>query len=104
MNKEELLQLIDHEIGWLRYYGFREDREKLTEESDIYKEVRSIGYTKRIIDLDKRCCPCLIIVGKSIEECIISQFPRSDEKLSPLELYKILYKDEYKEILKDIKC
>ena len=102
MNKEELLKLIDHEISWLKYYGLREDRIKLTEESDIYKDVRSIGYTKRVIDLDKRCCPCLIIAGESIEDCVITQFPRGEGKLSLLEVYKILYKEEYKEILKDI--
>lgn len=102
MNKEKLLQLIDHEISWLKYYGLREDRIKLTEQSDIYKEVRSIGYTKRVVDLDRRCCPCLIIIGNTLEECQMDQFPRSENKVSPLELYKILYKEEYKLILSEI--
>lgn len=102
MNKEKLLQLIDHEVSWLKYYGLREDRVKLTEQSDIYKEVRSIGYTKRVVDLDRRCCPCLIIIGSTIEDCKMDQFPRAENKVSPLELYKILYKEEYKLILNEI--
>ncbi len=102
MNKETLLQYIDHEISWLKYYGLREDRLKLTATSDIYKEVRSIGYTKRVVPLDIRCCPCLIIVGKTLDDCVADSFPRTAEKLSPLELYKIMFNDEYNELLKDL--
>lgn len=40
MTETELLKLIDHEINWLNYYGLREDREKLTIDSDIYRDVR----------------------------------------------------------------
>lgn len=102
MTKEILLQYIDHEISWLKYYGLKEDRIKLTETSDIYKEVRSIGYTKRVVPLDIRCCPCLIKIGATLEECVIAQFPRTEDKLSPLELYKLMFNDEYKELLSSI--
>jgi len=102
MTKEELNKLIDHEINWLSYYATRESRSKLNENSDIYKDLVSIGYTKRIIPLDRRCsCGVLtantqITKNTSIDEVRMTDNVRnvSENRYSPLETYLILFPEE----------
>lgn len=55
MTYNVLAKLIIHELDFLRYYGYRKHRELLTIEIDLYGEMDSIGYCKRVIPLDKRC-------------------------------------------------
>ncbi len=57
MNEKELLANIDKEIQWLKYYALAEYRAKLNLNDGIslYDQLVSIGYTKRVIALDKRC-------------------------------------------------
>jgi len=106
MTEELLHKLIDHEIQWLSYYGLREDRELLNEESNIYKDVRSIGYTKRVIELTLRCSPGLISADKpitidtKIEDLNQDSFPRGDNKFTPLEVFFILYPNRKMEMIK----
>jgi len=53
--EEKLLKEVELEVQWLRYYGLREDRIKVDLSKPIYEQIRSIGYTKRVIPLDLRC-------------------------------------------------
>ena len=105
MTETELLKLIDHEINWLNYYGLREDREKLTIDSDIYRDVRSIGYTKRVIPLITRCSPGLITSKNTIcesttlEELESCYFPKMENCYTPLEIWFILYPDRKSEMI-----
>lgn len=109
MTIELLNQLIDHEFQWLYYYGLREDREKLTIDSDIYKEVRSIGYTKRVVKLEIRCSPGLITSDKpitsfsKIEDLYVCQFPKDENKYTPIEVYFILFPDKKLNLINKIK-
>lgn len=106
MTEELLYKLIDHEIQWLSYYGLREDRELLNENTDIYKDVRSIGYTKRVIELTLRCSPGLItsdsLITKEtkIEDLKQVHFPRGDNKYTPLEVFFILFPKRKIEMIK----
>ena len=105
MTEELLYKLIDHEIQWLNYYGLREDREKLNEKSNIYCNVRSIGYTKRVVELTLRCSPGLITSDKpitkdsKIEELKQEGFPRGENKFTPIEVYFILFPENKMEII-----
>jgi hypothetical protein len=106
MTEIEFNKLIEHEINWLSYYGLREDREKLNIDSDIYKDVRSIGYTKRVIPLMDRCSPGLITCNNVItknskfEDLISIHFPKGDNKFTPIETFFILFPDRKMEIIK----
>ena len=105
MTEELLYKLIDHEIQWLNYYGLREDREKLNEKSNIYCDVRSIGYTKRVVELTLRCSPGLITSDKpitkdtKIEDLRQEGFPRGGNKFTPIEVYFILFPEKKMEII-----
>ena len=105
MTEELLYKLIDHEIQWLNYYGLREDREKLNEKSNIYSDVRSIGYTKRVIELTLRWSPGLITSDKSItkdikiEDLKQESFPRGENKFTPIEVYFILFPEKKMDII-----
>lgn len=111
MKKDELEKLVNQEISCLTYYGYREDREKLSINSEIYAEIRSIGYTKRPMKLIKRCSPCIltskepIVKGLSEEklEMCYDFHIRIENKYSPLEVYLILYPEKRKEIIEKIK-
>lgn len=111
MNKEELYKLVNKEIEWLIYYGYRADREKLTINSNIYEEVNSIGYTKRKMPLDQRCAPCILTANEIItkdldlEKLTICYEKRdnSKNKYTPLEVYLILFPDERNDIIEKIK-
>lgn len=102
MNKQELNKLVDHEIQWLAYYGERNSRANLTVNSELYKDLVSIGYTKKIIPLDRRClCDVLTSNTKITKDTLLENIystkePRDLTKncLSPLEVYWILYPDE----------
>jgi hypothetical protein len=111
MNKSELEKLVNQEIDWLRYYGYREDREKLTINSEIYDELNSIGYTKRRISLDRRCAPCIITSDEIICEGIdldklrSEYFPhdKNNNRFTPIEAYIIIYPENKKQIIERLK-
>ena len=85
ITKEKLIEMVDHEINWLYYYSWYEDREKLNESSDVYKDLSRMGYTKRVIPLDLRCPMCILTSdthigpGSKLEDLRIVQERRSDE-------------------------
>lgn len=106
MTIEELYQLVDHEIDWLYYYALQEDRNILNESSDVYKDLKSIGYTKRQLPLKLRCSPCSILSSKSIEIGIeIDLLEKSDSRdgLTPLEVIIKIFPERKMEFLNRLK-
>jgi hypothetical protein len=109
MTEEELYKLVDHEIQWLRYYALAEYRNKLTDKSDIYNELISIGYAKRTTSLDLRCLPCTITSSKKIEagidlsELTIDSLPRRENFISPIEAYMIIFPNRRGAIIERLK-
>lgn len=109
MTIKELEDLVDHEIQWLSYYGYREDRNNLNLNSEIYRDVRSIGYTKRVIDLYLRCSPGLITSDIEISKDTIidklrrESFPRGNNKFTPLEVYLLIFPDRKEDIINRLK-
>lgn len=67
MTQKEYDRAIDHEISWLRYYALRSTRELLNKESNLYRDLVSIGYTKRVIPLWLRCPYCVLTSNKKID-------------------------------------
>ena len=111
MDIKELEKLIRHEISWLRYYALRETRYDLTEDSNIYEDLISIGYTKRVITLDKRCSAATLTSDNKIEYGIDLSELRYDyslrdvenNKYTPLEVYLILFPEKKNYIIEEIK-
>ena len=105
MNIEELKKLIDIEIQWLYYYSLAESRRRLNEHSNIYNDLVSIGYTKRVMKLDLRCCPCIITSDEIIsEKTDISRLKkvnglRGENRLSPVEAYISIYPEKKMDII-----
>lgn len=55
MRKEELFKYVDTEVQGLRYYALKTTRDLLDINLSIYDTLKSIGYTKRVLELDRRC-------------------------------------------------
>lgn len=108
MKKEELWKIVELEIQWLAYYGLREDREKLDlSKESIYEQLRSIGYTKRVIPLDLRCIgPLSYNWGKEISiENLVSLNERRnlvENRFSPVEIWVKLYPNDKELIYKKL--
>ena len=104
-DKKQLERWIDTELGLLRYYGFREDRCLLNENSDIYKDVRSIGYTKRPMELSLRCVPATItsdspITSQTKIEDLYLVYTRNQENtFTPVETFIKLFPQRKMEII-----
>jgi len=109
MTLEELNKLIDIELQWLYYYSTRESKEKLNINSNIYNDLVSIGYTKRPMKLDFRCCPCIITSDEIITENFdISKLKkdsnlRGDNRYSPIEAFIIIFPNNKMDILEKLK-
>lgn len=108
-NKQQLERWIDHELSFLRYYGYKEDRIKLTINSDIYKDVRVIGYTKRPMPLTQRCIPAIIKCdteinsNTKIEDLYHISERKSDQNYSPCEVFMKMFPDRRGEIIDILK-
>jgi hypothetical protein len=102
MKYEDLFKYVEHELQWLRYYANRETRESLNSKSDLYRDLKSIGYTKRVIPLDLRCTCARIssdspISEKSdIENLKVFSDPRNTDKniFTPLEIFWMKYPEK----------
>jgi hypothetical protein len=109
MTLEELNKLIDIELQWLYYYSSKESKQKLNINSNIYNDLVSIGYTKRPMKLDLRCCPCIITSDEIITENFdISKLKkdsnlRGDNRYSPAEVFMIIFPDKKMSILERLK-
>ena len=99
MTEKEFEIAIEQEISWLRYYALK--RDELTESSNLYDDLISIGYTKRVIPLSDRC-PKFIVTSENqitektrIEDLVIITERRNtqDNKFTPLE---VLWMDKTK--------
>jgi len=110
MKLEELNKFIDLELQWLRYYANEVTRNALNENSEIYRDLKSIGYTKRVIKLDLRCCPCTITSDEIInEKSDLSNLRKSDYNLrgdnrfSPCEIFIKIFPDKKMELFNRLK-
>ena len=109
MTIERLNILIDHEINWLYYYGWHEDRANLQESSNIYEALGRMGYTKRVIPLVLRCPSCMITSETQIsqntklEELTETSMGRGENKLTPLEAAILLFPERKIEFIERIK-
>jgi len=110
MNINELEKLVELELQWLYYYSREDSKQNLNLESNIYEDLISIGYTKRPVKLDIRCCPCTITSDKIItEKTDISELfkspinKRGENKLSPVEVYIKLFPDKKIDIINKLK-
>lgn len=106
IKKEDLEKWVDREVGMLRYYGLRADRERLTPEVEsIYDNIRSIGYTKVVIPLHRRCSWTTITSDNpvtkdtTLEEMNQVHTWYRDNKFTPLEIYWMIYPEKRKEII-----
>lgn len=110
MTIEELEKYIDIELQWLRYYSLEKTREKLNENSDIYSDLKSIGYTKRVVPLYSRCSPCtltsddVITENTNISDIKKAEFNvRGDNKFTPVETFIKLFPERKIEIINRLK-
>jgi hypothetical protein len=110
MTKEELKKAVSLEIQWIKYYGLKEDREKYDTSKLPYEQLRSIGYTKKVIPLSNRCGFCRITSDKLISKSIdiddikISTDIRdiSNNIYTALDFWTIKYQDDMEWIKQDI--
>lgn len=106
MTEQELIKLVNTEIDWLRYYSFRDSKKKLNVECELYDTLESIGYTKRIIPLDRRCPAGMISTGNvfKLEQMEVVSMLRNHDKglYTPLEVYWILYPHKRSEVIYEL--
>ena len=106
MNYEDLLKYVEHELQWLRYYANSDTRKSLTVDSNIYEHLVSIGYTKRVIPLDRRCSPCTLTGSDifNIDSMIAIGEGRDSEKnkWTPLEVFWVNYPDKKNWVLEKL--
>ena len=79
LNLEKMWKSAKTEADWLRYYGHSDSR--LSEDfSDVnfYDRIKSIGYTKRVIELHQRCSMLNITSDKPVLESDISELKVAD--------------------------
>jgi hypothetical protein len=93
MTEKELDRSAEQECSWLHYYGHDEAR-RIDEYNDVdfYNRLKSIGYCKRVIKLDRRCPAYCIssdkpVLESTIEELQMVSGPRdhSNNVYTPLE-------------------
>jgi hypothetical protein len=74
LDLEKMWKSARTEAEWLRYYGHEESR-KSEDFSDVnfYDRIKSIGYTKRVIQLHQRCSMMNITSDKPVLESKISE-------------------------------
>jgi hypothetical protein len=108
MEKNELWKIVELEVQWLAYYGLGEDRKNLDLNKDtVYEQLRSIGYTKRVIPLDLRCIGCLSykwVEGMLVEDLVPLNERRNlvENRFTPLETWLKLYPNDKELIYKKI--
>jgi len=106
---EELEELVDVELQCLYYYSHWESKNNLNENSNIYNDLISIGYTKKVMKLELRCCPCIITSDETITENFdisklrVNKTIRGDNKYTPLEVYIKIFPDKKMDILEKLK-
>lgn len=109
MTHEELYKLVNHELDFLRYYAYRATREILNINSNLYDVMISIGYTKRVIPLDRRCPAGMITVKGTIDLFDIEDLengcgPRNHQegRYTPLEIFWIKFPERRQEVIDNL--
>ena len=106
---DELKRLVEIETGWLSLYGRVDTRMKLDVNSSIYDDLVSIGWTKKVMKLELRCCPCiitsdeLITEGFDVSKLTVAHTVRGENKYTPIEAYLKIYPNEKMDIINKIK-
>lgn len=111
LNKKNFLKLVNVELDWLKFYSTPESIYNLSEDSDLYSELKPVGYTGGLVSLDNCCIPCIITSQKNINsktkisdlKTITSTRDESKNKYSPLEVYWILYPNKREEVIQKLK-
>jgi hypothetical protein len=111
MTEEQLLKAAKQELEWLRYYGHVDSRLAFTSESELYRDLQSIGYTKKNTPLDLRCAPhiltsnSLISEESKVDELFITPSPRDhgENRYTPLEVVWILFPEKRQGIVDGLK-
>jgi hypothetical protein len=111
MTEEELFKCAKQELEWLRYYSHVDSREAFSVESDIYTDLKPIGYAKKNLPLDARCVPCIITSNNPINsETLIdnlfvigSSRNKNQNKYSPLEIVWIIFPKKRNWIINKLK-
>lgn len=110
MDLKEYNKAVEQEISWLRYYANKDTRELLNTESNLYNDLISIGYTKRVTPLWLRC-PCFnltsnikIDINIKIEDLETIGEGRNSEmnRYTPLEIEWMKYPEKRLEIIKKL--
>ncbi len=109
MEKEEIRRAAEEELQWLKYYALAESRQAFDPTKSPYDQLGSIGYTKRVIPLDRRCAFLRLtaktaLVDTPIEEMIAANGPRDPDNnvLSALEVYMLKYPEEHDWVVKSL--
>lgn len=78
MEKEELMKLADQELQFLKYYALanvdqtdypgKNGRTKFDVNRSPYDQLVSIGYTKRVLSLDRRCALARLTSNTPVKE------------------------------------
>lgn len=110
MTKEDIKKEVELELQWLKYYSHCDSKVNIDESKSLYDQLKSIGYTKRNIDLDKRCSflrftsDSKIIKDTNLNDLIKSQLYRDNKNnvYTALEVYMIKYPEENNWILEGL--
>lgn len=117
MEKEELIKQADQELQWLKYYALAEVDQKIypgkngrnnfDPNRSPYDQFVSIGYTKKVIALDRRCAFMRATAKTPIKETPLADIvdaggePRNPDKniLSYLEILLLKFPEEHERIM-----
>jgi len=109
MEEKELIKNVELELQWLKYYALAESpfpdkngRHNFDPTKSPYDQLVSIGYTKRVTSLDKRCA-FLRLTAKTpikdtpLEEMISHDGLRDPENnvYSALEVFMLKYPEKH---------
>jgi len=104
MNEKDLNDYVNHEIQWLRYYTHRDSRMLITLETDYYKDLKPMGYVKKMMSLEDRCVITFIRSDYEIKEgmdlSLLEEVgPPRKVNLTPLEVMSIIFPDRKQEYI-----
>ena len=103
MSKIELWKLVEQEMSWFIYYGYKGDRKSVNMDRPLYDQVRSIGYAKVNTPLDIRCTSLSSVWGGEIPlEFENKRRDSEGNRFTPLETWVLLYPEDKELIYKKI--